>query len=246
MLYGRIKIAKIETYKDQPLWQRPVSGIVGRAMSPIYSLLSANEDFMKPGPIQKDIQGLDKYYNTHKQDAKDINLAIYPNAAHPIDNLTRIWQRKGLSIPGKMIGSVLSPVTDLATALTRGDHYNPYAHSITSYVNTPAVKLHEIGHAEDFQKSKLKTLYALSRGIPIANIPATLYQEWVANREGGKKLKQYIKDKYKGGNEFELRKGDATLTGGMASYTLGMLGLPPVGGISSVITRLGGRKHWTR
>lgn len=244
----------IETFKERPMWQRPVSSTVGRAFSPLYSLMLSNEDFLKPGPKEKDLTNLEKHYSTEakQQDKKDIELAMYPNAAHPIENLKRIWKRKGTSVPGKLVGSLLSPLTDGMASLMRADHYNPYAHSITSYANSPAIKLHELGHAEDFADAKYKTPYALGRAVPLANIPITLMQEAIANLKGGDKLNKYVKDNYKKDErDFQLNKGNASLTGSMASYIQGMIPglnmLPPVAApIASAISRVGGAKEWSQ
>ena len=100
-----IKIA-VQTIEESPLWQRPVSGVLGRAFSPLYSLILANEDFLKPGPGKKDLDKVKSYYTRDKQDKNnDIELAMYANDVHPIENLKRIWNRKGISMPGKLLGS---------------------------------------------------------------------------------------------------------------------------------------------
>lgn len=252
MLYGQIKIA-VETYEASPLWKRPVSGIVGRAFSPLYALMMANEDFLKPGPEKTDLDAVKGYYNRDQQDKKkDIELAMYANEAHPIENLKRIWNRKGLSVPGKVIGSVMSPIADGITALTRADHYNPYAHSITSYTNSPGIKFHEMGHAEDFSKMPLKVPYALARGLPFLSIPATLYQEGKASQLAGKPLNEYIKTLPQQDQQFERIKANATLNGGYGSYVGGMIGGAigePLGGLISapiaLSSRLLGATNWT-
>lgn len=252
MLYGQIKIA-VQTYEESPLWKRPVSGILGRAFSPLYGLMMANEDFMKSGPGKADLDTVKQYYSRDDIDKKnDIELAMYANDVHPIENLKRIWARKGISVPGKVIGSLLSPIGDGFAALTRADHYNPYGHSITSFVNTPSVKFHEMGHAEDFSKSNYKVPYALARNIPIAAIPATLAQEYKASNIAGKPLNDYIKTLPKENQEFERNKANATLNGGFSSYVTGMLGNvagAPLAGLASAPIALGSRllgaTNWT-
>ena len=76
MLYGQIKIA-VQTYEESPLWKRPVSGILGRAFSPLYGLMMANEDFMKSGPGKADLDTVKQYYSRDDIDKKnDISISL--------------------------------------------------------------------------------------------------------------------------------------------------------------------------
>jgi hypothetical protein len=49
-------------------------------------------------------------------------LNITPNRVKPIQNIKRLWQRKDVSIPTKLLGTVVSPMSDAATSLMRADH----------------------------------------------------------------------------------------------------------------------------
>lgn len=60
-----------------------------------------------------------------------------------------------------------------------GDNYNPYSNTINLYSDSPAIALHEAGHAKDFAKRKYKGTYAFAYMLPFFN----LYPEAVATSD---------------------------------------------------------------
>ncbi len=60
-----------------------------------------------------------------------------------------------------------------------GDNYNPYSNTINIYSDSPAITLHEAGHAKDFSQRKYKGTYAFAYMIPFFN----LYPEALATRD---------------------------------------------------------------
>ncbi len=119
---------------------------------------------------------------------------------------TSLLGRILLGIPTTLLGG-------LQSKLTRSDHYNPFTKTATVYSNVPAIGLHELGHAKDFEEKNSPTLYALARSF----FPVALYQEYKASRKAYKSLKE--KDK---GQSYRY------LIPAFASY------VSPVAGIASV------------
>src|SRR3990167_8314372 len=64
-----------------------------------------------------------------------------------------------LGIPTVFAGEILGK-------LTRADHFNPMTNTVNIYHPEPAVGMHEIGHAIDFDTRRRKTAWVLNR-IPI-------------------------------------------------------------------------------
>lgn len=71
-----------------------------------------------------------------------------------IGDVRRVLARKDNTVLDKFVGVPVSIMAGGMTALSRGDHYNPFAHTVTSYSGDPAVLAHELGHAADFGKRK--------------------------------------------------------------------------------------------
>ncbi len=81
------------------------------------------------------------------------------------------------------------PVTiysSLTGRLLGGDHYNPFTNTVHLYSDDPAVALHELGHAKDFERNTSKGLYAVGRILP----PVALSQEHAATDHAVDYLKQ--------------------------------------------------------
>jgi hypothetical protein len=165
----------VEVFEDKPMWQRPVSSTVGRLTSPLVALMLGVPAAVKPGPTKEDLENVSSRY---EDDMDDIELAMYPNYVNPLENIKRIWKRRKLGLTGKLLGTILQPTNAISAALGRADHYDPFAHSVTSFISDPAIEAHELGHAKDFQERKLKTLYTLARALP----PVMLAQEYEASR----------------------------------------------------------------
>ncbi|MBI1976130.1 MAG: hypothetical protein HYS56_01315, partial [Candidatus Omnitrophica bacterium] len=110
------------------------------------------------------------------------------------------------------------PVTiysSLKGRLLGGDHYNPYTNTVHLYSDDPAVALHELGHAKDFEQNPSKGLYAVGRILP----SVALSQEYAATDHAIDYLK---KNKDQQG---EL-KAYNTLYPAYGTYVGGYSGLP--------------------
>lgn len=114
-----------------------------------------------------------------------------------LENLGRVWSRPGISLPGRLLGTVGSPAADLSSALTRSDHYNPWAHTVTSYSNEPAIQAHELGHAQDFAEKNHPLLYQLAYNLPFVN----LYHEAKASQNAMPILRKALKKRLKAKTE---------------------------------------------
>ncbi len=79
-----------------------------------------------------------------------------------------------------------------------GDNYNPYSNTINLYSDSPAIALHEAGHAKDFARRKYKGTYAFAYMLPFFN----LYPEAVATRDalGYLRTNEALEDQKEGYN----------------------------------------------
>lgn len=92
---------------------------------------------------------------------------------------TSLLGRILLGIPTTLYGGLIAK-------LTRADHYNPFTKTAVIYSDVPAIAMHELGHAKDYQEKNSPTLYSLARVFA----PVMLYQEYVASRKAYKNLKE--------------------------------------------------------
>lgn len=219
-----LKVASVVITDDAPMYKRPISSTIGRAASPLTALVLGSKYPLKAGPTKEDLEYLEDYYTNDPDE--DIPLAIHPNRVRPLMNLGRVWKRKDLSAAGKLLGTVNSPIIDLAGAMGRRDHYNPWAHSTSLFTKDPAINLHELGHATDFDaKRKYRSLYALGRTVPFAGIPVTLYQEAKASKIAvNNAIEKYIQDLPEEEREATIRRMNRVLSGGFGSYYGTILG----------------------
>ena len=79
-----------------------------------------------------------------------------------------------------------------------GDNYNPYSNTINLSSDSPAIALHEAGHAKDFARRKHKGTYAFAYMLPFFN----LYPEAVATRDalGYLRTNETLEDQKEGYN----------------------------------------------
>ena len=157
-------------------------------------------------------------------------LHVSAGGSEPLTALKRVWTRPGISLPGRLLGTVASPANALLSALTRGDNYDPFAHMVTSYTNDPAIQAHELGHAQNFAEVGMPTLYAAARALP----PVMILQEALASRKALPLLREAImkRDKRLSGKpdgwlaRASEERVNRQLTGGMGSYVGSVLGAP--------------------
>lgn len=217
----------VEVYDKPPYWQTPVSGTVGRVNALLPAAVLLSREHTQPGPTKPELEDLTKYY---EDDNDDIPLAVYAAHERPINQLKRIWTRKKLSVPGKVLGTLSLPASTVSSAVGRADHYNPLAHSVTSWTNDPAIQAHELGHAEDFRDQKFKTLYTLSNANPI-NLMRT---EARASKNAIPMLRKYLEQRDDLTPEEKVKLfnyANSKLTGAYGTYTAGAAGF-----LASVLT----------
>jgi hypothetical protein len=114
----------------------------------------------------------------HNRILKDTIKLFKDKKLKNISLLGRIF----LGIPATLIGGLFSK-------LTRADYYNPFTRTAVIYSDVPAIAIHELAHAKDYQNIESPSLYSLLRYTGIG----TLYQELKASIMAHK----YIKTKDK-------------------------------------------------
>jgi len=194
----------------QPMWMRPVSAIIGRLSAPSYAIIMGSVAFFKPGPTRVDAEVRDVVDGFCAANTDDV-LEVQLGSSMPLRNLRRIWRRRGLSVIGKVIGTVFWPLWECHKAVMRSDSYDPYAHSVALYHKDRAIIAHELGHAQDYARREWRVLYALSRILPIIGILVVLYQEWLASNYGIQNLQSR-------GLNHAIRRANRELGGGFGSY----------------------------
>jgi hypothetical protein len=190
----------------RPMWMRPVSSTIGRLDAPLKSIIMGSESFLKRGPNKYDpaVQHLAETFSAANTDDR---LEVQLGSSMPMRNLTRIWQRRGLDSLGKLLGTLFWPEFEIGRALCRSDCYDPFAHSVILYHNDPAIFAHELGHAEDFAKRKFRLLYIIARYSWIV----TLYQEWIASRNGIRHMQRCGLDSW-------ILRANRVMGGGFGTY----------------------------
>lgn len=221
----------VEVDPLQPWYLRPLSHTVGRATTPLSAAIMGSTDFMRLGSL--DPEKVQKIVDKHKKrlDHDDFELKVNLGASRPIDNLRRIWKNPHTSIPTKLWGTMSHPASELMSAMFRSDHYNPFAHSVTSYAPSEAVLRHELGHAEDFKSRDYPGLYMAGYSkIPFFN----LYPEALAS--------QYALDRAKEEDlsEEEIRRMNRILGAGYGTYVTSNL-VPGGGLIGAAAGGIGGQ-----
>jgi hypothetical protein len=114
----------------------------------------------------------------HNSVVKDVARLFKDEKLKDISLLGRIF----LGIPATLLGGLYSK-------LTRADYYNPFTKTAVIYSDVPAIAVHELAHAKDYQTVGKPTLYSLFRATGIG----ALYQEIKASVMAHK----YIKEKDK-------------------------------------------------
>lgn len=189
-----------------PMWKRPISATVGRLNAPFTSLILGTTAPFKSGPqsVHEDIRQVIEYFD--KGNTPD-RLELQFGSSMPVRNIERLWKRNGLSIYGKLLGTLCWPFSEIMRAIGRLDCYDPFAHTVVLYHRDPAILTHELGHAQDFAHRKWRTLYILGRVL----LPVLLYQEWKATSFGIMNLRE--RDLI-----YEAQRANRVLCGGFGSY----------------------------
>ena len=217
----------------------PLSATVGRLNAPVQALLLGTTAPFK-GSASLDDPELAAAIEELKENKALDDVHLNLGGTTPIDNLSRVWSNKNISLPSKLLGTVGSPLNDLVTALTRSDNYNVYSNTATLFNPDEALLRHELGHAEDFSEAKNPVAYAITRGL----IPGmTLYQEGQAsinaidgladklNTEKGEELR---------GRLGRIDRANRVLGGGFGSYLgAGLGGIAGLAATPALIARYG-------
>lgn len=160
---------------------------------------------------------------------------VYLGGPRFFRELKRTLTNPRTSIAGKALGTLALPAHYFSTALTRGSSYNPFSNSTYLYGDSPAVLSHELGHALDFNASKVpqyepgknklltwlhrqgkglgRDLYTLAGPIPGVN----LLHEANANQRSERALRKVLGDKPGKLNEI-LHERQKVLPAGYGSY----------------------------
>lgn len=186
----------------RPVYLRPVSSTIGRLTSALNMLPLLHPEipfkrFTKP-KLQEMQKVVDLYRNLLKEKEDTDNpddLTVYLGASRPLDQLKKLWKRKEISIPSKLLSTAQHPLRHLLTAAFRADHYDPLSRTATVYNAEPGILAHELGHDVDFSRRRSKLLHLLAY---IAGAPFTpLYYEAQATQIATKVLKNEL-DKVRG------------------------------------------------
>ena len=136
----------------------------------------------------------DRQVENHRIDARtESQLATYLsenelstvkvrlNQYHPRDDWHRLVANKSVGAGWRYTVGVVSVVAEaiFPGRLFGGDHYNPFTNTIHLYSGSPAIALHEAGHAKDFARRKWKGTYAFAGILPIF----PLFQEGIATSD---------------------------------------------------------------
>lgn len=111
----------------------------------------------------------------------------------------------------------------------RADAYNPYTESAQVYHSNPAVAMHEVGHAEDFDKSRFPTLRAIFGSFPFIRQKL----EWNASHNAMKHLK----------NEEERKEAGKVLEPAFGSYLGPFMPFAPISRLINFIPTIAGHIH---
>lgn len=103
------------------------------------------------------------------------------NQYHPREDWQRLVANQSVGAGWRYTVGVVSVAAEaiFAGRLFGGDHYNPYTNTIHLYSDSPAIALHEAGHAKDFARRKWKGTYAAAGILPIF----PLIQEGIATSD---------------------------------------------------------------
>ena len=174
---------------------------------------------------------------TNPEELKDHR--VYLGGGDFFRELPRIFTNPRTSIVGKAVGTLTHPINTLLPALTRGSIYNPFTNSTYLMGDKPSVLTHELGHAIDFNSSKVPQysdkespaatwlkrqggglkhdLYAAGRGVPLFGAFHALHQEEQANTLSEDNLRKTFKHNPEALNKI-LDERQRVLPAGIGSY----------------------------
>lgn len=123
----------------------------------------------------------EKQLATYLSENELSTVKVRLNQYHPRDDWHRLVANKSVGAGWRYTVGLVSVAVEAIVPgrLFGGDHYNPYTNTIHLYSGSPAIALHEAGHAKDFARRKWKGTYAAARILPI--VP--LIQEAIATSD---------------------------------------------------------------
>lgn len=221
---------------------RPYSATAGRLPGSLLTTLLMQDPripFRKWTPERiKEHQDVAKQYEKeYGLDESDIMLSL--GSARPLKNLKRVWKRKDLSLPGKLLGTLASPSSDLVTSLERMPNYNPYAHTATIFDPETRIERHELGHATDFEGRRFKLPYSLAySSVPLFK----LYPEHLANKIAEESLDDEATEEEKENLRSMLRRSFGSYMGGAPAAHVNKALTLPAAIVGSALNRAAGKQ----
>lgn len=153
----------------------PVSSTIGRASAllPWYLLGDPAQAIRRPRKEQ--VKKVVKRLAEEGHEPEDVLVRL--NRTGLLTDLGRVWRNERLGPISKLFGSLMTTKGTLTSALTRGDHYNPF--SRTAQIFAEPTTGHELGHAVDLDPMN-PTLAALARMSPAERMRQELAATTVA------------------------------------------------------------------
>lgn len=241
------------------------SEVLGRANPLNYMFAAAGSPHMIPinkkgpdatwrefihGGTKKDNDTIAKVVDELKNDPDMAGTSVHMGE-RPFTDLYKSFTNPKTSLMAKLLyGSTLAiPHTLLSLLSThRSNHYNPFSDSVTVTSPDPGVLRHELGHAQDFNRSEnpsarailptLEQMLAKASQGTIPNLPvpgSTMYLEYRANRNAiNKLLREKVKQKKLNQKDIdEVTYANQMLGGSYGSYSGAASGVP-LGGLLGI------------
>lgn len=162
---------------------------IGRVLS-----LPEHLILLTPDAVFKDVPSEMVEYLKDKW--KDVNwkgnLEVYLNHSPLFKQLKRLYssERRVNLFLRLLLGTPATIINSLAGKLWRANSYNPFTESAQVFHSNPAIAMHEVGHMENYNKSRHPGLRALAYGLPIVRSS----MEWTASNEAMKRLNEKERD----------------------------------------------------
>lgn len=180
--------------------------------------------------IKRLVQAIEEKYGLEENPG-----TVYLGGAKPLKQLARVWSRKDLSLPGRLVGTAVTPLSSLLGTLTRSPYYDPYSNTAVLFDPEHSIAAHELGHMVDWAGRGQKTLYHLLRGsaaipgLPAIELPVVKpVQEHTATGIAESVLDEELTDKERERAMDILRRAFGTYIGRDVQKLFGLgISLPP-------------------
>lgn len=178
--------------------------------------------------IQRAIAMMKKKYPDRLKD-----VTIRHGGGNLIEDYKNIWNNKKTFLPQKMLDSLVHPLVYAQTNVSRADHYNPATNTANIWNKVPAISMHELGHAVDFNKEKdlNSKLYNASyelggRSINQLKIPGLIelnpMTQWAETQANKNVFNAAPKEEYKSELRRRLWPARGTYVGGALGAAAGL------------------------